>query len=463
MQDFVPIIASEEKELICAEIRGKKVSVIFDGTTRVHECFAIVVRYVNDGGKSEQRLLHLGFYKKAFNALELQVAITQVLLSEYRVALPDVVAFIRDRASVNSAAVRSLLHTFPHALDIGCLSHTLDHCGDEVYSGTLHDFWASWNSLFCRSLKASTSWRQKYGVAVPSCSPTRWWSKRECLHFILVNFGQVGVWVNRVFENKEVEGANIRRLHEIMTDMNKMWKLRLELAAVVELTEVFQKATYILEGDGPLCCTTWQVLEHVKLDVDKRHPTMDYPSTRAIIRELVLAMPGPVGELAVNHWVAYAREMTEPAVSYLNRKVFGELLPIVEVFKACRIVNPAYIQSVSEILTAAYFRAETQLLVDIQLVTIAEVDACIPEIARMVQAAGANTFTVIAGRELHAEIISFWQTYRAVLPGFAALYYRCLLLQPSSASSERVFSILKRVLGKSQREYWKTTYRQHVC
>ena len=35
---------------------------------------------------------------------------------------------MRDRASVNTVAVHTLNIVFPHILDIGCFSHTLDQC-----------------------------------------------------------------------------------------------------------------------------------------------------------------------------------------------------------------------------------------------------------------------------------------------------------------------------------------------
>ena len=41
---YVPRIAEMERDLLIEEVKGKKVSIIFDGTTRVHECFAILLR-----------------------------------------------------------------------------------------------------------------------------------------------------------------------------------------------------------------------------------------------------------------------------------------------------------------------------------------------------------------------------------------------------------------------------------
>ena len=44
-----------------------------------------------------------------------------------------------------------------------------------------------------------------------------------------------------------------RQLVDFFSHLNKVISLKLELAALVDVGEVFVKATYILEGDGPSC------------------------------------------------------------------------------------------------------------------------------------------------------------------------------------------------------------------
>jgi len=47
MSDLVPFICAQEQADIKAEISGKPVSVVFDGTTRLGEAMAVVVRFVD--------------------------------------------------------------------------------------------------------------------------------------------------------------------------------------------------------------------------------------------------------------------------------------------------------------------------------------------------------------------------------------------------------------------------------
>ena len=58
LYDFIPPLLKEEKESLRAEIEGKCVSAIFDGTIRFGEALAISLRFIKDR-KLQQRLVRL--------------------------------------------------------------------------------------------------------------------------------------------------------------------------------------------------------------------------------------------------------------------------------------------------------------------------------------------------------------------------------------------------------------------
>ena len=60
MQDPIPFILQQEKSIIKKEVDGQYVSVIFDGTTRLGEVLAVILRMVN-GWTIQQRLVRLKF------------------------------------------------------------------------------------------------------------------------------------------------------------------------------------------------------------------------------------------------------------------------------------------------------------------------------------------------------------------------------------------------------------------
>ena len=54
------------------------------------------------------------------------------------------------------------------------------------------------------------------------------------------------------------------------------------------------------------------------------------------------------------------------------------------------------------------------------------------------------------GIPLETDIRQFWNNRRATLPIFFFLFCRFALMQPSSATAERVFSLLKQMFGSQQ-------------
>ena len=65
MHDYVPFILKDEENRIRQEIDGKQLSIIFDGTSRLGEALAIVVRFVNDDLSIHQRLVRLQMLTKS--------------------------------------------------------------------------------------------------------------------------------------------------------------------------------------------------------------------------------------------------------------------------------------------------------------------------------------------------------------------------------------------------------------
>ena len=59
MHDYVPFILKEEESRIRSEIDGQQLSVIFDGTSRLGEALAVVLRFVSSDWSVEQCLVRV--------------------------------------------------------------------------------------------------------------------------------------------------------------------------------------------------------------------------------------------------------------------------------------------------------------------------------------------------------------------------------------------------------------------
>ena len=72
MNDLIPVVLDKEKEKLKAELNiVREASIIFDGTARLGEALAIVVRYVQQDFRPTQRLLRLEVLAKPLKGNEL--------------------------------------------------------------------------------------------------------------------------------------------------------------------------------------------------------------------------------------------------------------------------------------------------------------------------------------------------------------------------------------------------------
>ena len=77
-------------------------------------------------------------------------------------------------------------------------------------------------------------------------------------------FGDVQRFIDDMVR-ENVAPQTSRQLVDFFSDLNKVisLKIKLELAALVDMGEVFVKATYLLEGDGPVVLSCFETLQGV--------------------------------------------------------------------------------------------------------------------------------------------------------------------------------------------------------
>lgn len=161
MHDYVPFILKDEENRIRQEIDGKQLSIIFDGTSRLGEALAIVVRFVNDDLSIHQRLVRLQMLTKSLTGEEIARELITALSVSYSIHPSNLLGAMRDRASTNNVAMRTLMIVYPKVVDIGCFSHTIDHVGGYFKTPVLTDFTSLWISLFSHSPKTRLLWKTR--------------------------------------------------------------------------------------------------------------------------------------------------------------------------------------------------------------------------------------------------------------------------------------------------------------
>ena len=123
LSQLVPFIHQQE-------IDQKEISIIFDGTTHVCEALVILVRFVDEKWNIQQCLVKLMLLAKSLTGEEVARQLIVSRTTELGIESDLLIAAMRDRASVNNVAIRTLSIVFPKVLDIGVFSHTLDHVGE---------------------------------------------------------------------------------------------------------------------------------------------------------------------------------------------------------------------------------------------------------------------------------------------------------------------------------------------
>lgn len=158
---------------------------------------SILLRYIDDDWKIQQRLVRLMLLAKSLTGEEVACNLISTLSTDLGIESHQLVAAMRDRASVNNVAMRTVTVVFPCVLDIDCFSHTLDLVGDKLSTPILDKFMKAWLSMFSRSPKTKLAWKNLTGLAPISYCPTRWWSKWEAIKQVHDCFGDVQPFISR--------------------------------------------------------------------------------------------------------------------------------------------------------------------------------------------------------------------------------------------------------------------------
>ncbi len=423
MLQLVPFVLEQEKSLLKEEIKGKHLSIIFDGTSRLGEVLAIVVRYVHEWNV-HQRLIRLEFLAKSMNGEEIARQLISTLSVTYGIESTFILAAMRDGASVNGLAMGVVKVIYPHIMDVRCFSHTLDLVGDKFQTPLLASFCSYWISLFSHSPKTKMLWKNQTGKSVASYSKTRWWSKWEILHQIMLQFGDIEPFLTA---NADI-GPSLRpKLLDMLHSVPGLCQLKMELAAVVDIGEQFVKATYNLEGDGALMVNCYEEIVKLRSVISSVY----YPNIAAVSQSLAPGNPH-----AQQQYIAYAMSCVQPGINYFKSKFGDDTKPPLSQFKAMRYFSPARIHELQPLASDIDSLSAIPFLNDSSV--IAGLKTELP--TYLARSNGVNP----------PDICEWWKNNETLLPNWAGAAKKALLVQPSSAASERVFSLLNNTFGKRQ-------------
>ena len=363
---------------------------------------------------------------KSLTGEELARELISVLSVAYSIISNSLLAAMRDGASVNNVAIQTLKIVYPLVIDIRCFSHTIDHVGGRFETPVLSEFITLWICLFSHSPKKRLLWRSRTNKSMSSYSATRWWSKWEVIKDVMVYFTDIEPFLR---ENEDV-GLHLRpKLLNFFHNPQTTSKLRIEIAATVDWGELFVKACYTLEGDGPLSLECFEIIDKVKAAV----AVENIPNVRGVANMLTRQPPQHPHE----QWVEYARSCLKKGLDYFETQISTNLKNALEVFKACRLILP---QKVREI-------KPTSLSIDQDLECLPFFDGA--DKANLKEEL-PTYLSKVADLDDAYNPLEWWKINTSVLPHWSQAAKKVFLVQPSSAAAERVFSLLKSSFNEQQ-------------
>ena len=357
---------------------------------------------------------------------ELAREIINVLSITYGIRPTNLVAVVRDGASVNGAAMRTVGVVYPEAAGIACFSHMLNRVGEHFSTPILSEFTSAWISLFSHSSKTKLLWKAQTGKAMATYSTTRWWSKWEVQNQVLEYFGDIEGLLRQNAADLGV--ATRSKLLCFFDDVQKKATLQVELAAVIDCGEKFVKACYMLEGDEALAFKTYEVINTVVAAIKTDH----WPNLTAIVRLLFSQDATSYQSL-----MSYGKQCVLPGCTYFEQQLTGKFKEQLAVFKAARMFSPHQIQFIKP--DAALIEAQLGGLSFVTSTDMSQLSSELPLYSARAEGVSSTTCP-----------LKWWQSNAEALPNWSRLAKKIVLLQPSSSSVERVFSLLKSTFGDQQ-------------
>ena len=145
------------------------------------------------------------------------------------------------------------------------------------------------------------------------------------MHQIMVQFGEVVPFLTNIDSGSTVTCSHLLRK---VQDTQQSQLLRVELASVVDCGHSFVKATYQLEGDGPLILQAYEEIATVRAAVQSAH----YPNVIAVTQLLAN------GDMNLQQRLqTHASDCIRPGLDYFETKLGSDLSPPVSAFKAVRL------------------------------------------------------------------------------------------------------------------------------
>ena len=506
----LPIINKKEDTTLGREIYGKFVSSTFDSTARVGDVINNVLRYCTVDFEIVRRLSLFFTAKLSLNGDDTANVLLRHFLQDLQLHEKQLIAMQRDSCPTNGVCIRKVKPIFKVSVDVLCISHILSSAGGKISLPILDTFITGYVKLVGKSHKAYHIWCDIIGKAARRYSTIRWGARFEICEEFAENAASIPQFLKTLREH-EVGDAAVATMEAAAGTGDKITvELAVELAAMLDIRRLF-RAINILEGDGLESLQVYDRIQDLLAFGRSLGSPGGTPNLDAVLRNFtkikagvaiekawaaygmcaatVLRSCGTVnsslypGQTARGFTIEYEDGTFEDlevdeiqpliivkdhilrqpvidgistAFNYLNARVTGDCAANLsyqsnmQLWKAVRIFDPARAHEL-QVTTAdidILFAVLPSLGANIDQVQLAAMKADLPLYLRL-----ASGFPATDRSDMHAytkAVLTFWRTHRRELVDAWSTAARIVFaISPNSAASERVFSIMKRMFGKT--------------
>lgn len=321
------------------------------------EIFGIIFRWVEyDTFLVHQRCVDVGIYQSSFDHEELVRAVFEVVTIVYGLHPASIIGWVH-KGSFNTALAYAFLRFYGKSVDMPCISHSINHCGDNLAGYYSKPVIQDLNSLMSESNRARSYWRTAVGTSFKSVCKTRWWSLNECERDVFLNYDSMINFVRTAISvGRCVQCKRLTRLEESLNDPKQTPLLKLDLAIMDAVGRPLCQGTYMLEGDGPLIFIAHDVLQFLMTTFTNGMPDLSFSGVQDAIAECIAALHEVKKDPTNGHFadvshdeiaasvLTYAHEVITPACRYLTEVFAVKLESFLHLFEVATLVNPFYVK-----------------------------------------------------------------------------------------------------------------------
>ena len=274
---------------------------------------------------------------------------------------------------------------------------------------------SAWNVIFTTSMKARCVWKNYNSI--------RWWSLWVCTKVVFEEWAHIPAFLAY---DEDFAKASRQKLPDAL--LRNPIQLRVEFTAFMEL-EKFVQATYTLEGEGTLVFIAFEKLEELSAFIH----VQNFPTLAQAIHNVA----------EQRRWYKCALgECLTPAFQYYSQTVINDLVVArsIRVFKAAQIFNPLFVK-ISRPSDVDINRLDAIRFLDNNVIQSLKDELPV----YLVKAAN-----IPDGFDPRTEVWLWWKSNDQELPAWSAAVQKVVLVEPSSASAERVASLLTTMFGDQQ-------------